>query len=498
MLITTARRARVLAAACTVAGVTTMAAVSSSTPAARAASAHTAGVVGSPLTLATGQSFEVLGHPFDVGTNRGGTAYIGWISSTTADPERTVHLCTLPPTATACEGGIQTIASPGTSSAAGLRVLVDGDDTVHLVWFHDTAQSINGPNDAAISEATAVHGLDLGAAQDIVTNAPSFGTLLEAKIGPNGDLWTVAYAGVPTKEVRVWHGGADPEPVTTPYGVGYAQLAFAGGTPVLAIEKDGAISTPPSYATRSGAGTWSAFHQIAHTWAAGSNTALATTRRGLRMVTSTDHASYRPVIAAWTGSGFSTPKLTPDTNGCSVKTHDGWSDPSGRLLDASWECSRLTVTNYPDARHAAIVRFGGGGTPGHAPQIASGTRGIATVVWGVSQADGETLRVARVRLPDSTVTVGRTGTGGRVTVTGPVTCLPPVDVPIRRTHRPAKGWRLESSTLRLDGRRVSAPLDGAKLAPGKRYALVGTATFAKHGRRATVTATLRFRTCAKT
>ena len=156
------------------------------------------------------------------------------------------------------------------------------------------------------------------------------------------------------------------------------------------------------------AGTWSTFHQIAHTWAAGSDAALASTRHGLRIVTSTNNASDRPVIAAWTGSGFGTPKLTSDTNGCGAKTHDGWSDPSGRLLDASWECSKVTVTNYPDARHAAIVRFNGGSTPGHAPEIASGTRGTATVVWGVSQTDGETLRVAHVRLPDSTVTVGHT------------------------------------------------------------------------------------------
>ncbi len=493
-MLTTTRGVRALAATCT--AVAAVTALPCATPAALAGTGHSAGVVGNPITLATGQHFEVLGHPFDVATSPGGTAYIGWISSTAVDSERKVHLCKLPPTATACDGGIQTIDSLSGSSAAGLRVLVDADDTVHLVWFHDSAQSLNGPNNSAIAEADALHGLGLSAAHDIVTNAPSFGSLLEAKIGPGGAIWTVAYAGVPTKQVRVWHDTTDPEPVTTPYGISHAQLAFTGGTPVLVVEKDGAISTPPSYATRSSSGTWSAFHKIAHTWAAGSNTALATTRHGLRIVTGTNDASYRPVIAAWTGSGFGTPKLTPDTNGCGVKTHDGSSDPSGRLLDASWECSKVTVTNYPDARHAAIVRFKPGGTPGQAPEIASGTRGIATVVWGVSQTDGEKLRVAHVRAPDSTATVGHTGTGGRVTVTGPRTCLPPVDVPIGLTHNPAKGWRFKSRTLRLDGNRVHRPLDGAKLKPGERHTLVGTATFAKNGVHKTVKASLSFRTCA--
>ena len=259
--------------------------------------------------------------------------------------------------------------------------------------------------------------------------------------------------------MRVWHDATDPEPITTPYGVSHAQLAFTGGTPVLVIEKDGANSTPPSYATRSSAGTWSTFHQIAHTWAAPSDAALASTRHGLRIVTSTNNASDRPVIAAWTGSGFGTPKL--DIRHQRLRREDPRRmvrperAVAGRLL----ECSKVTVTNYPDARHAAIVRFNGGSTPGHAPEIASGTRGTATVVWGVSQTDGETLRVAHVRLPDSTVTVGHTGTGGRVTVTGPLTCLPPVDVHIGRTHNPAKGWRFKSSTLRTPRppRRQSTP-----------------------------------------
>ncbi len=488
-MLTTTRRTLAIVASC---AAVVAAAPIEAAPAARSAG-HPAGFVGSAITLATGQNFPA--HPYDVAANPAGTAYIGWISSTASVTDRKVHLCKLPTAATSCVGGVQTIDSLGISSAAGLRVLVDGADTVHLVWFHDTAQSINGPNGAAIAEATAPHGQNLTAAHDIITDAPSFGSLIDAGLGPGG-IWTVAYAGVPDQQVQVWHGNVGPEPVATPFGVGYAQLAFSGSTPVLAIEKYGAITTPPYYATRSSSGTWSGFRAVASTWAAGSNAALASTRHGLRIVTGVNSASYRPAIAAWTGTGFGARTLTPDTNGCGVKTHDGWADPSGRLLDVSWECSQVTVTNYPDALHAAILRFNGGGTPGHAPEIASGTRGIATVAWSLSGTGGQALRAARVRLPDSTLTVAHATRAGRVTVTGPRTCLPPANVTIGWTHKRRHHWKFKSGSLRLNGNRVSSPLDGAALAAGQTYALVGKAKFLKGGRHKVVKATLTFTTCA--
>lgn len=459
-------------------------------------SGHPAGVIGTPVTLATAQSLENLGHPFDVAASSTGTAYIGWISSTASDTTRKVHLCRLPVGATACDGGIQTIDALGPSSASGLRVLVDGSDTVHLVWFHDTANSVNGPNNAAIAQATAVHGLNLTAATDVITDAPSFGSLLTATLDPAGAIWTVAYAGVPATQVKVWHDATGPELVTTPWAVGYAQLAFTGGKAVLAAEKYGAISTGPSYATRS-SGVWGSFHALAHTWAVGGNAALATTRHGLRIVTAINNASYRPVIASWNGTGFGTPVRTTDKDSCAASTHDGWADASGRLLDAGYECSNVVVTNYPDARHSAIVRFRAGGTPGHQPEVASGVRGIATVVWAISKVGGETLKVAHVRLPDATVNVSKKTTSGRVTVTGPRSCLPPVNVPVRWTHSAAKGWTFKSGSLKLDGHGVGSPLDGASLSSGTSHTLVGRASFARNGVHKTVRVSLSFTTCAK-
>jgi hypothetical protein len=359
-----------------------------------------AGVVGSPFTLANVMSFA----GYDVAANASGTAYIGWISTTATDATRKVNLCRLPVGATACTGGVQTIDSLSSSSASGLRVVVTAPNLVHLIWFHDTPNSINGPQNGAIAEATAQDGRNLTAAHDVITDAPSFGELLTVARDPNGAIWTVTYAGLPTQSVQVRDAlPAAYATVPTPYGVGFAQLAFTGGKPVLAVEKDGAIRTPPQYATRSSAGRWSSFRAVASTWARATDAALVSTRHGLRLVTGDDNTSYRPVISKWTGTGFAPPQLTADDNACGPSSHDGATDPSGRLLDVSWECHDVTVTNYADAFHAAIVRLRVPNTPTATPQIASGTAGIATVVYSTTTATGtgQVLRAAHVELPGS-------------------------------------------------------------------------------------------------
>src|SRR5204862_6500681 len=133
-----------------------------------------------------------------------------------------------------------------------------------------------------------------------------------------------------------------------------------------------------------------------------------------------------------------------------------------------------------DAFHAAITRFRVSNTPTDAPQIASGTRGIATVAYTAQGTTDNVLRVAHVRLPDSTRTVATSRVAGRVTVTGPRSCLPPVNVHVGWTHRAANGWTFKSGALRLNGNIISRPtLDGAKLTPGKLYTLTGKAVFGK-------------------
>jgi hypothetical protein len=459
-----------------------------------AASGHPAGVIGSPIKLAGGQLMQSLGHPYDVAANSTGTAYIGWVSSTQNNPTEKVHLCTLPPTATACAGGIQTVDAQAATSAGDLHIVITDFNEVHLLWFHDTLSG------GAIGEAIAQNGANLTTHVIDATTPSSVGSLLAAESDAGGNIWTVTYDGQPAQNVQVRDGiGNAPVDVSTPFTVSYAQLSFAAGIPVLAIERaGGAITAAPRYATRSSGGVaWSSFHPVANTWAVGTNAALETTGHGLRIVTAIDNATYRPVIARWTGSGFTPRRLTADTNSCAPSSHDGWADASGRLLDVSWECNKVTVTNYADALHAGITRFGVSATPTHAPQAASGTRGIATVAYTVEDTGGgETLRVARVRLPDPTVTVSHHATGGRVTVTGPRSCLPPVNVHVGWTHHPDANWTFLSGSLRLGNSVVTgSTLDGAQLTSGTQYTLTGTATFGRGGNRNTVNVSLDFRTC---
>jgi hypothetical protein len=460
------------------------------------AAGHPAGLIGSTFGIPGFSNAQQLS--YDVAARSNGTAYIGWISRVAPDSGRKVHLCTLPSGSTSCTNGVQTISAIDGSSAAGLNVVVTADDVVHLIWFHDTVNSINGAHFSAIAQATALHGLNLSAGADVVTNAPSFGSLLDAEVGPGGAIWTVTYpSGLPTNvEIRRGISAAADPPLTTPYGVGGAQLAFTGGNAVLAVQKYGSISTSTRWAMRPSSGPWGSFHTLAHTWNNG-GAMMKTTGHGLRIVTGVDNASYRPVIARWTGTTFGPRTLTSDTNSCGPSSHDGRADPSGRLLDVSWECNDVTVTNYADAFTAAITRFRVGNTPTYTPQIASGTRGIATVVFTVLAPVGSALRVAHVRLPDSTHTVAKTGTGGRVTVTGPRSCLPPVNVHVGWTHAAASGWTFKSGALHLGGNVFSgSTLDGATLTPNKTYTLTATARFGRNGTTSTVQASLAFKTCA--
>ncbi|MDT4942734.1 MAG: hypothetical protein QOJ34_2823 [Pseudonocardiales bacterium] len=454
-----------------------------------AAGGHPPGVIGSPITLRA--SVQLVS--YDVAANSAGRAYIGWMSDDGAPVHRYVHLCTLPVAATSCQGGVQTISVLDDAYAADLHVLVTGDDVVKLVWFdHST------PSTPAIVVASAARGQDLTAGQSY-PGTTGLGQLLTAEVSPSGEIWTVTYeASLPNRVLVRPDVTAADVPVSTPYPVGHAQLAFTGGKAVLAFEAYSFTTNAAHYKVRSAGGAWGAMQSVPHTWTTGAGAALETTGHGLRIVTGVNDASYRPVIAKWTGSGFTPRQLTADHNACAPSSHDGYADPSGRLLDVSWECNQVTIANYPDALHAALVRISiGTKVATYTPQIASGTRGIATVVWSVQAALGKNvLRFAHVRLPDATTTTSHSGAGGKVTVTGPRTCLPPVNVHVGWTHPAANNWSFRAGSLRLGNTAIAgSTLDGASLTPGKAYSLIGTATFGRGGDRSTVKATLNFRSC---
>ena len=468
--------------------------VAGAAPAQPPAHGHPAALIGSPLVLASHKVYS----GYDVATDAAGNAYIGWIanSATNDSATRTIYLCTLRPGATSCLGGIQHTASLGTASAEGLRVLATPSGHVTLIWYHQKEGT--SPAVGEIAESTSDAGGPLTAAKD-VASAPGEGELFDAELGPGGTIWTVAYAGLPAKSVQVHPGlSAAVQTVKLPWSPGYGQLAFAGSKPIMSVEKDAAITTGPSYGSESG-GHWSAFHPLAGTWAVGMNADLTATRRGVRLITAVGNASYHPVISKWTGSGFSRRALTADRSNCAPTTHDAYSDGSGRLVDVADECdSKLAIADFPNDNQAAIFRFSTMGLPADGePQIASTARGIGFVAWSVEDGStGDRLRVVRVRLPDRTTSVTKRSGKNRLTVTGPMSCLPVVSTPIGVTAHHAKGWTVTHKTLRLGKKKLhGSSLDGSRLTAGKLYKLTGSAVFHHGGHHKKLKATLKFRSC---
>lgn len=471
-------------------------------PAARAAAAAPpwaashpaakAGLTGSPITLVTNAQFS----GYDMAAGPNGTAYIGWIGDKGSG--RTVSLCTLPRGATRCAGGIQTIASAGdsigTSSAAGLRVLVSKSSLVTLVWMHDTVAAESGPEGDKIAIATSQGGGPLSAAED-VSPAPSFGDLLDATLAPNGSIWTVAHPSGGVSSVQITRGlGTSPQSVKTPFWPGHAVIAFNGANAVLAIDKYGAVTQPVSSARQSGTG-WTAFKPIAKTWNV-AGFGMVASKAGVRLIASENNAGYHPVVSRLTASGWSAPALTGDSNSCAPFSHDVVADASGRIADASEECGVVAVANLADTRHAAIVRFSVHGTfAGGEPQLATAPSGRGWVAWSIESASGNKLLVAPVLLPGLDVGTSRSDSHGRVVVTGPASCLPPVDVPVSVVGKPASGWRVASKSLKLGGSAVGTVLHGSSLTPGKSYTLTGTVTFARGSARGTGRASVTFRAC---
>jgi hypothetical protein len=482
----------VAAAALTVAlsGVTATAATN------QAAAAPRAGLTAGPITLAS--NTDLTGGD-DAVMDASGTAYIGWIGNINS-AGRTVFLCVLPPGATACKAGIQSTPSLGTSSAAGLQMLVAGGK-VTLVWFHDTNKSVSGPENAKIATATVTNGV-LSAAHD-QGPAPSFGILEDAAVGPGGTVWAVTTRSG-SQNVQVTPGlGNKPVTVPTPYLISSengAQLAFSGATPIMVIDMGGAISQPVSYAAEKN-GKWPAFKPVANTWTGAANFGLATTTSGVRLLATIDNANYWPVVSKWTGSSFSPRQLTGDKAPCTPNSHDPVADASGRMTDIYGNCGEtVAVANLTDTLHAAVVRFASGGTlAGPNPQIATSPRGHAWAVWSIEASVSDNLFAVPMLLPGRDVTAKATSTkGNEADLKGPDSCLPPVSIPVKVTGVPAAHWKVTSSTLALDGKTITGKtLDGSTLTAGKSYTLTGQVSFADGGSKDSATATLKFRSCPK-
>jgi hypothetical protein len=465
---------------------------SSVVPVPHSVSAAKPGLVGPTITLASQVSFDGELRAYSLASDKSGTTYVAWISSSvTGSAGRQVHLCTLPLHATGCKGGIQTVDLTDASTSAGLRLLVTPGGAVTIVWYHTSGSG------GEIAEATSQAGGPLSAEKD-VASAPANGFLLDAELAPDGSIWTVATpdSGSPL-EIRAGFTSS-PTTLKPPYSVGYAQLAFAGSTPILAITKSSAISQAAAYASRPG-GSWTSFKNVAGTGTDGTDVGLVKTPSGVRLVTDIGNAGYTPVVAKWNGHGFAHRTPTGDT--CELGAHDAVSDSSGRLADVSSECNKISVSNLADTTHAAIVRFSpGGATAGGQPQIATVPRGFAWVAWSTqynpaSSANGDKLKISQVLLPGLQRHVSHRGAHGSVTLTGPASCLPADTVGVGVKGHAAHGWKVVSHKVTLGHKKLGSSLNGASLSAGKVYSLKGSVVFASGGSHETVSAKLKFRSC---
>jgi hypothetical protein len=460
-------------------------------PAAHSVSAAKPGLAGTPILLANKVSFDGDGRAYSIASDKSGKTYIAWLADPANTPGgRQLHLCTLVLHATSCSGGIQTVALTDPSTSAGLRLLVTPAGAVTIVWYYTTAGG------GEIAEATSASGGPLSAEHDVAT-APINGYLLDAELAPDGSVWTVAEPST-ASSLQVREGfTSSPTTVNTPYHVGYAQLAFAGSTPILAITKNAAVTQAAAFSYQH-AGSWTSFKNVPGTGTAGQNVALVRTRSGVRLITDIGDAGYTPVVANWNGHGFSHRRPTGDT--CVLGAYDAATDASGRLVDVSSECDKIAVSNFGSGSHPAILRFSPHGlSAGGQPQIASVPRGYAWVAWstelGSSGTQGDNLKVVLVRLPGVHHTVTHHGRHGSVTVVGPASCMPADTISVSVKGHPKHGWTVASRKLVLGHKKVHSSLNGASLKPGKKYALKGSVVFSSGSSHEKVAATVKFRSC---
>jgi hypothetical protein len=493
-----------MASVLTLVGTTTTVATARPTVkvAAAAKSGPKPGLAGKMITLAVHASFDGDNRAWDLGADKSGTAYMAWLAAKKNSPTlRDLFFCTLPLGATRCKGGVQDITTPDSASVAGLRLLVSPSGLATVLWY----ASDNTPS--GILESTSEKGGTLTTPKFVV-NGPSAGALLDAEFGPNGDIWTVVQTAVDGKVLNIRRSlTAAPETVKAPasaafIGVGFANLAFAGKTPILAITNVGQ-DTPPLYTYPNGS-SWRPFKKIAGTITAFIDISLTATRSGVRLTAASAHFPFQPVTASWNGHGFTKPVYTGDHNDFKPGSHDTSSDASGRMVDVADEGGVIAVANLADTRHAAIFRFGEpkNATPaGGDPQIVSTPRGHAWVAWGVESSaaggNGDTLKVVPVLLAGLENHKSSHGAHGTIVITGPTSCQPASSIKVGVKGNGAKGWRVVKHTLKLGKKKIGTTLNGAALTPGKVYTLIGSVVFSNGHGHSSAKASLKFKACPR-
>jgi hypothetical protein len=457
------------------------------------AAAAKPGEAGAPIVLS--RTVSLTGGSVDMATAKSGTTYLGWLASDHSNEGagELVHLCVLPLHARACQGGVQTTSPLEVSGANNLKIIVAPSGAVTFVWYDQVSLT------SEIVESTVQSNGTLSAAHDIAT-APANGELLDAELGPDGTIWTVS-AGDSGDTVSVRDGVANPEQtIHTVDEIDFARLAFAGKTGIIAMHNGGALTAPVRYSYLSG-GHWTKVANVAHTETGGQDLGLVTTKSGVRLMASEQDSDLRPVVAKWTGHGFSGPIVGEPKVVFNPVGTDLVADASGRAANVSFidGGAKLAIANLADTVHGAVVTIPTGGTSaGGFAQISTNPRGEGWVAWAIEShnaSDGDIFTVAPVLLPALPRSAVKRTSHGRVTVTGPTSCLPDDTTPVSVKAHAAHGWKVKSHKLKLGSKKLGKTLNGASLKPGKSYSLKGTVVFAKGSAHETVTATLKFRSC---
>jgi hypothetical protein len=462
-------------------------------PTVRAGSAAKPGKSGTPIVLS--RTVSLTGGSVDMATAKSGTTYLGWLATDHSNEGagELVHLCVLPLHATGCQGGVQTTSPLETSGALNLKIIVAPSGVVTFVWYDQVSLL------SEIVESTVQSNGTLSTAHDVAT-APANGEMLDAELGPDGTIWTVS-ASDSGDTIKVRDGLANPEQtIHTPDEVDFARLAFAGKTAIIAMHDSGALIDPVRYSYLSG-GHWTKVASVARTETGEEDLGLVTTKSGVRLMGSERDADLRPVVAKWTGHGFSGPVVAEPKVVFNPDGTDLVADPSGRAANVSFIAggSKLAIANLADTVHGAVVTIPTGGTSAAGfPQISTNPRGQGWVAWAIeshNSTDGDIFTVAPVLLPAVQRSGAHRGSAGSVTVSGPVSCMPGDTTPVAVKGHAAHGWKVASHKLLLGHKKLGKTLNGASLKAGKSYSLKGTVVFAKNGAHSTVSATLRFRSC---
>lgn len=463
------------------------------------APAHAAGgVTGAAITIQHGVTLS----GYDIATTPDGTTYVGWIGNDSGTRE--FRACVLPRGATSCRGGVLSAPVAGTTTARDLHAVVSGSQ-VMFVWIE---QPLLSSAEFGGDFGTATVAADGTVTTGALVGAPTNGTLSDVVLSPRGSVLLAAIGSSDYVDHAYLYQVGQPTPHTfvRPYFIGNAQVADNGHQIVFTTSPYGSVTGRVSVARSATGATWSGFSAVAHSITLGGTERLQRAGSRIMLVAGSDLLYYPAYDWSWSGSSFGSPVRSGDSN--DISTIDATSDASGRLATVDSEVGALVVSNFGSTRKAARFRIPVADTYAGGPaQVSTSPSGAGWVVYSVQRegTTGQFLIARPIRLSALTRTVTRHAKAGKLTLTGPASCLPAVSVGVGVKTHPAHHWKRHGHTLRLNGHRVGKAINGAALKPATRYTLKATATFVKnkshkgkkHKVHKTVRLSLVFTTCGR-